>query len=206
MLDELGLTAGPVWCHHHPPRDTRTNVFSHVTAHQVQTEIDSGSDTGAGGDVTVVDVQDSRIDRERRVAFLQFPGTAPVCGRRPTVEQTRSSKRKRPSADRHNPDPVLGSVSQQVEHSRRRRISNIKTTVEPRDDYGVRIQDLLRARYTPDTEAGGGRYLARRSSDDRGLVFIFIPEPEDLRRSRQIESYYLGKGQDHHLMGTRVLA
>jgi len=85
-FDELGLTAVAVGRNDGPAGDGGGRGGAVVSTHDMQAQVESGGDSGAGQDVTVVDVEHVRADRHPRKALGELGGAVPVGGGRAAVE------------------------------------------------------------------------------------------------------------------------
>ena len=69
-----------------------------VLTNDVEAEVDAGRAAGRRQDVTLVDIEDPRVDGDRRVVSGQVVALRPVGGRPPAVEQTCLGENEGPGA------------------------------------------------------------------------------------------------------------
>jgi len=116
VRDERGLAALTLWRHHHPAGGVGGNRLSMVGAHDVQEQVQAGTDAGRGQHVPAVDVAHGRIDVHGGKAGGEIGGMGPVRRSAATFQQAGLGEHERAGADRR--DPGAGGVrrTQHIDH------------------------------------------------------------------------------------------
>lgn len=187
MGDELRLPAVARGRHDSDAGGVGGDRGAVVEADEVEAEVEPGRRAGARQQLAVVDVEDVRVDRDRRVPPGQLLGPEPV-GRRPQpVEQPRLGEREGADADRGDPRPPPCRRSQRREHRRRRRRERI---LDPGHDDRVRLRERVEPMRRADREQpSAGEDTRPRRADERpiGRPPVLQPHPpEHVERCREV--------------------
>lgn len=184
-IDELCLAAGPVGGHHHPAGELIRHLRTEVTAHQMQTQVQTRGQPGAGEHVAVVDVQHRGVDVHLGVALGQLAGVHPVGRGAAAVEQPRLGEREGPGAQGdHAGSRVVGAPQGRDELGRKWSALLDAGVGHRGHDDRVGAGEIVESIRRPPGEAAGRRVLPLRSSGSAqpqvvpgvGQIGLLLPE------------------------------
>ncbi len=194
----LRLPALAMRRNHQPAGQLVRDFRSIVAAHDVQTQIDPRRASGRGQNLTLLGVQNIRFHPQPRELRDQPLGMPPVGRRALAVQKASRGQDEHTRADRHQPRPLLVSLSQRANQCRRRRFAQV---FPPRNDDRSRPGHGAQAALRLDPNAALG---ADRAALDRAHLEV-VPldsqvalDPEHLDHDPKLESAELIVRQCHH--------
>lgn len=184
---ELGLVAGPAQKDHQVAGDGERDVPAVVLLHEREGQVDSGGDSGGGGQPAVAYEDRVRVDLDGRVAAGEVLADRPVRGHPVSVQQSGLGEQQCAGADGDEPFGVRRVLAQPV-HERR---VGVAGALAAGDEEGVGRFGVGEAAVRDEDEAAAG---TDRGAVERGGAQS-VPGPgetggpgEDLHRPGDIEA------------------
>ncbi len=161
----MRLPARPVGGHHHAARQLVGDVRAQIAPHQMQAQVESGGEPGAGEDIAVVHVQHRLVDLHLRVPLGQLGGVQPMGGRAASVEQPRLGEREGTGTEGDHAGTRVMGAPQGRDQPLRQRPAFVDTGVGHRGhDDRVRVRQVVESVAGPQGQPVALRTLPRPRS------------------------------------------